>query len=311
LTSVDADLPPGRTFSGFARDEPVDLLAPGSRFENPCLHIPPIEPDGAVPVGVENWEFFDGTLLAVGFREPNDVLRIEGTAVMIGVGLAITAKHVYDDLLDALLAGDEVMYCLGLRPGGKVDIWHVQHIKHGNTDGDLAILSLALMSDPPDDRCFNCLPLTARGEQLTIVGFSFDQNQDLLDDATGAISAVGQIFVAKGEVETFFWPRRPDGVVPFPGFHILCGSYGGMSGGAVLDNDGNVVGVISKGYNFEDKTIGAWCVDVFGWHVTASWPRNFYAPNTPIAAIPWIRIRDREDLTINDDGTIQITVRVD
>jgi hypothetical protein len=67
---------------------------------------------------VDNWEFFDGSLLAVGFREGNDVLKIEGTPIMIGPGLAISAKHVYEDRLDALLEGKEVMYCVGLRPGG-------------------------------------------------------------------------------------------------------------------------------------------------------------------------------------------------
>ena len=173
---------------------------------------------------MDNWEFFDGSLLAVGFRERNNVLKIVGTAVMIGVGLAITANTVYDDALHALLQGNEVMYCVGLRPGGKADIWHVQHIRHDNPGGDLGILSLALMSDLPDDGCFTCLPLTARtpirGGQLTIVGFSFDKRQDLLDGATGAVTATGRMFVGVGEVSQFFWPVRDSSSAPFPAIEI-------------------------------------------------------------------------------------------
>jgi len=82
----------------------------------------------------------------------------------------------------------------------------------------------------------------------------------------------------------------------------------------VLDNDGGVVGVISRGFNAADgegPSLGAWCVDVFGWHVTASWPTNFYPADMPIAAIPVVRIHAREYLAATDDGTFQIMVRVD
>jgi hypothetical protein len=175
---------------------------------------------------------------------------------------------------------------------------------------------MALMSDLPDGGRFNCLPLTARtparGEQLTIVGFHFDKDQNLLDGVTGAVSATGRMFVAVGEVSQVFWPVRDSSSAPFPAFEILCGVHGGMSGGAVLDKDGCVAGIVSRGFlDGEPPSLGAWCVDVFGWHITASWPTNFYPADTPIAAIPVVRIHAREYLAINDDGTVQITVRVD
>ena len=168
------------------------------------------------------------------------------------------------------------------------------------------------MSDLPDDGRFTCLPLTARtparGEQLTIVGFHFDRNKNLLDRAAGAIAATGQLFAAVGEVSQVLWPVRDTSSAPFPAFEILCGVHGGMSGGAVLDKDGGVVGVVSRGWlDREPPSLAAWCVGVFGWHITASWPTSFYPADTPIAAIPVVRILAREHLAIKDDGTVELT----
>jgi len=301
---------------GIVRQDPLELLASGSGFQSVCLKIPPVAVAGNLPVGVDNWDFFDGSLLAIGFRDGNDVLNIEGTAVMIGFGLAISAKHVFHDRLDALLAGNEVLYAVGLRPGGHADIWQLQHVTASNEGGDLAILSLALMSDLPDGGRFTCLPLTARrpvrGEQLTIVGFHFDRNKNLLDRATGAVTVTGQMYAVVGELSPFFWRVRDSSSAPFPALEILCGVHGGMSGGAVLDKDGGVVGIVSRGWlDGEPPSLVASGVDVFGWHVTASWPSNFYPPSTPIANIPVVRILERQHLTIKDDGTIDLTFRVE
>ena len=85
-----------RISKGIVGEEPLELLAPGSGFQSVCLKIPPVEVAGNLPVGVDNWDFFDGSLLAVGLRDGDDVLKIEGTAVMIAPGLAISAKHVVE-----------------------------------------------------------------------------------------------------------------------------------------------------------------------------------------------------------------------
>ena len=85
-----------------------------------------------------------------------------------------------------------------------------------------------------------------------------------------------------------------------------------MSGGAVLDKDGGIVGVVSVGWlDAEPPSLAAWCVGVFGWHVTASWPPGFYPTDTPIAGIPVVRILERECLAIKDDGTVELTLSDD
>jgi hypothetical protein len=77
----------------------------------------------AAPSAVGNWEYVNGALLAVCFQYGH-TYSIEGTAVMIGMGRALSAKHVFDEHRDALAAGDAVLLCLGLRPNGVLDIWH-------------------------------------------------------------------------------------------------------------------------------------------------------------------------------------------
>lgn len=51
---------------------------------------------GEIPVGASNSDYFDGALLAVGFQY-GATFSIEGSAVMIGMGIALTAAHIFDD----------------------------------------------------------------------------------------------------------------------------------------------------------------------------------------------------------------------
>jgi hypothetical protein len=89
----------------------------------------------ASPSTVENYEYFDGALLTVCIQYGN-TYAIEGTAVMIGLGLAISAKHVFDDHRAALNAGDAVLLCLGVRSDGVLDVWHCYSMATAN-DTDL------------------------------------------------------------------------------------------------------------------------------------------------------------------------------
>lgn len=320
MSTTSPDVPLGvvdaahrRVHTAFVHNAPPQHLKPGTHIESIYLAVPPPEGTGAVPAAVSNWNFFEGSLLAVGFKLEGDVLEIEGTAVMIAPGLAISAKHVLDDHFEALREGGEFLYAVGVHADGRTDLWQLQDFRSTGGSGDLAILSLGLVSDLPTGGRFTCVPMTARkpqsSEQLTIVGFRFDDDENLMDPATSAIKVTGHMFVAAGEMAEFSWILRDKVGSPFPCFDILCGSRGDMSGGAVLDKAGGLVGMISSGFsaaNGERRSRGAWCVPVFGWQVTASWPTDFYPPGTSIAAIPEVRIRARENLTVHDDGTVQL-----
>jgi hypothetical protein len=87
--------------------DPLGTPQDGMRITVSSLNISPVQAE-ASPLTVENYEYFDGALLTVCVQY-GDTYAIEGTAVMIGLGLAISAKHVFDSHRAALNEGDAVL----------------------------------------------------------------------------------------------------------------------------------------------------------------------------------------------------------
>lgn len=144
------DSPPSSTFNAVIAS--ADALAdapPGMTITILSLDIGSVSAATAAPLDVKNWEAFDGALLAVCFKY-GDTCVIEGTALMIRLGLALSAKHVFDDHRDALASGEAVLTCFGMRPNGGLDIWQCYAMStHDAGRCDLELLSLKLLSDLP------------------------------------------------------------------------------------------------------------------------------------------------------------------
>jgi hypothetical protein len=97
------------------------------------------------------------------------------------------------------------------------------------------------------------------------------------------------MFAAKGQVEDIYFPVVNDGRMNYPGIQISCGAFGGMSGGAVLDDAGALVGLISWGTDpapGQGFHIAAWIVGALPFEVTLPWPPATYEPDTPILKLP-------------------------
>jgi hypothetical protein len=106
---------PQNYLTGTVSDDPLAHLPVGT-----SISIEPIVVGGSdaatVPDGVVNWDFFQGALLAVVVRLPgSSSLVVNGTAVVIAPGLAITATHVLREALPHLLSGDAEVLCVGVR----------------------------------------------------------------------------------------------------------------------------------------------------------------------------------------------------
>ena len=157
--------------------DPLGTPQDGMRITVSSLNISPVQAE-ASPLTVENYEYFDGALLTVCVQY-GDTYAIEGTAVMIGLGLAISAKHVFDSHRAALNEGDAVLLCIGVRGDGAIEVWHCYSMAT-TADTDLQLLSLKLASKLPADSDFTTIPLTTRipppGEHLTVVGFRFERS---------------------------------------------------------------------------------------------------------------------------------------
>jgi hypothetical protein len=271
----------------------------GSAFLTSAISIGDVEASAA-PLSVTNWDAFDGALLAVGFKY-GDTIAIEGTAVMVGLGLALSAQHVFDDHVDAISSGRAAAYCFGLRPDGQADIWSCYAIAESTGPSDLQLLGLQLISDSRADRHFRVLPLTARipprDETLTVVGFRFDPSVPA-DSINDYILLPGMMYVSKGSAGEFSHPMHDSVLAPYPTIEVRSGSFGGMSGGAVLDVHGHVVGITSRGWQTDDRegpTLAAWWLPALYWSTShLTWPPGIYGEHAILWDTPTVFIEGRE-----------------
>lgn len=293
-------------------NDPLATPSHGTKFACSSLTIAPVRAEAA-PLTVENYEYFDGALLAVCFGY-GDHYRVEGTAVMIGLGLALSARHVVDDHREALAAGDAVLLCMGVRGDGTVAGWHCYSIDGGSDESDLTLLSLRLVSDMPADGDFATIPLTTRipppGERLTIVGFRFHDEPVDADLVNDSVPLIGSMYVSQGAAGQFSYPIHDSVLAPYPTIEVLSGTLGGMSGGAVIDVNGHVVGITSLGLSHDDQegpSLAAWWLPALFWTPTLSWPTGMHDGPSAVSENVTVRVAGREYLEITEDGRFKLT----
>jgi hypothetical protein len=273
----------------------IEIRARAVRDDDPLASWPGDRPlpirvvglgDPVVGPAVEslaNWGYFEGALLSLGLQSsPEEGLRIEGSAVMIAPGLAVTASHVFMDYWDGLEAGTERMALQGIRSDGTADMWNVRNITRSEGD-DMALLGVDLMSKIHKDWYVSTFSLTTRtptpGEPILIAGFREEAEHRHVESGEFSVQTnVGDTYVARGEVGEIYEDRR-DQALPFPAFEVRCGSHGGMSGGAVLDRAGKLLGIITRGWTFPDgegPTYATRIIELLNRPIRLTWPPDVY-----------------------------------
>lgn len=271
---------------GVVADDPLSALPVGSELQVEPLLFGWSDATAQVD-GVRNWTFFEGALLAIGVRAAGLPFEVRGSAVMLAPGLAVSATHVVVDILADLADGNASALCLGPRTG-QLDLWRLRSISTVDQN-DIMFLSLELASAISSDWRIRTLPITTRtpsvGEDVTIIGFTFLDTAESLDGA--GYTARGDLLAAAGKVRNVYHPRRDSVLLPFPTIEIECGSRGGMSGGAVLDRDGSVLGVISRGWDDTGPPVSAaWIVGGLDRELEMPWPPSLYDTRAPLLSIP-------------------------
>jgi Trypsin-like peptidase domain len=218
---------------------------------------------------------------------------------------------VFDDHQAALNEGEGVLLCVGVRPNGVLEVWHCYKLM--NDEGDLALLSLKLASDLPVGSDFSIFPLTTRipdaGEHLTVVGFRFGKEGASTDSIDNPVVLSGLMYVSKGATGQFGFPIYHRVFAPYPAIEVLSGTFGGMSGGAVLDRDGHVVGIISRGWDTDDQqgpSLAAWWLPAIVWRPELSWPTGFYEQGTAVFDLPGVTIFGRENVEVTADWKVNL-----
>lgn len=284
--------------------DPLARLPAGSK-----ISFEPIPFGGSdassVPEGVTNWTFFDGALMIVLLTYIGEPPIAIGTAVGIAPGLAVTATHVVEGDLAKLLDGDASILCAAPRDSG-LELWSVRKVMGTDTD-DTAYLGLELASEVSDGWKMRTLPVTTRtpriGERLHVAGFRLaaSQAQD------GHLTLEGDLYMAVGEVSAVHHPMRDRHLMPYPAIEIACGSLGAMSGGAVLDESGHLMGVISRGVTTDDgrgPTFASWVVGVLNRTVELPWPPGAYPQPVHLLDIDerLLNLEGRDHLEVIDES---------
>jgi len=290
----------GKTAIGLVSDPLSDLPVGASITFNPIVFGGSNANDR--PQSVNNWEVFKGAIFSVVLKSANSS-SIIGSAFMIAPGIAITASHLISDILDDLQKGNIIPYCLGIR-GTTVEIWRVVKFSYDSAD-DTTVLSIAPVSALPKDGQYYRMGLTTRapknGEKLHIVGF---RSETLTQDSNPTFS--GHMYTSVGTVAAVYPDGRDRVLMPYPVIELNCGSLGGMSGGAAIDEHGFVMGIVSRGFETADgdgPTYVSWIINAMARVLEVPWPPGAYKTRVSLLSLDdqTIVIEGREALAGTTD----------
>lgn len=299
----------GHALSGEKVEDPLVNLPVGS-----SINFEPIVFGGSdakvVPDGVANWTFFDGALMTLLVKTSAGTTAM-GTVVAIAPGLAITATHILGDHLNDIADGAGAVLCAAPSQHG-LELWDVRKVNYTGSD-DIAYLSLERASAIAEGWRLRTIPATTRapnqGERLHVIGFRLAKAHE----NDGSFGLKGDLFAASGEVIAVYHPVRDKFMMPFPTIEIGCGALGGMSGGAVLDEQGHLVGVVSTSLTTEDgggPTFASWIVGGINREVEITWPPGLYPNPVHILDIDerLLRLEGRERVRIIDSNSFEYEV---
>ncbi|WP_018972988.1 S1 family peptidase [Rudaea cellulosilytica] len=204
-------------------------------------------------VVMENIDAFDGAVLSFHFADA-DEHNVEGSAIIVAPGIALTAKHVIKSHLDRLMKGERHAMCIGIAKSG-MNVWTVKKMTI-LTDVDIVILGLELNSAMPPERTFRQAIVSTRlpkiGDRLQIVGFRANSATRSMNNGERGYGVDAMLLVSAGVVKERYPQGRDKAMLPWPVLEVDCPSWGGMSGGPVFDEGGHLIGLLCSSLELED-----------------------------------------------------------
>jgi hypothetical protein len=295
--------------TGIMSDDPFKDLAIGE-----AVHFKLVEPGSSNsverPQVVKNWGFFKGAVVAFSLKFGSSQEWL-GTAVIVAPGVALTAAHNFTQVIEEIEQGSAVPYCFGIRDD-TVEIWKVTKVSYAD-DNDIGVLSIIPASRLPEDRTYYRFGMTTRtpttSETLSIVGFRIEK----LEDNIKLVAATGHLYASSGLVVAVYPYGRDRMLLPYASIELNCGSLGGMSGGAVIDKNGLLVGLISRGlqtHEGDGPTYVSWIINALGRTIELEWPPGFYKSAVTLLSMDnTIAYIDRRDaLTQTHDNLLKYQV---
>ena len=294
--------------SGIWADDPAKGAAIGTEFKVQWMYHYPLVEKGAGTLDDTNWTHFDTALLALSFTDGSE-LRADGSAALVGPGLAVAARHVLDPIMDDLLSGALSPMAASMTEHGVV-LWSIHQIIRGDTD--VALLRLNLASDFPPNG-LRCATLSTRtpaiGEPIMIAGVR-GQEAAKLHSPLGLAVHIGV-----GEVSAIY-PRGRDRVIlPHACLEVRCLTMGGMSGGPAFDKNGHLVGILTSSLDDEEgpSFVSCWWPTA-GDGIETVWPPGIIELPTNLLELTKVftgMVEGAEALTVSkeSDGTTTVSYK--
>lgn len=250
----------------------------GQKFSIEALLLKPWPEDGLNIV--ESLATFRGALLTLAaFGGGNSYTY--GSAVLIAPGIAVAAGHVIQEhRSDGLFESDFAMYAFGIAEQG-MTAWLVTEYVYSE-DGDIAVLTLAYSCEMPIKMTLAHYAVSARlpviGERVTAVGFRPREGKRVIEAGNHLPDLHGTFLLSSGPVLEVWEAGRDSVMAPRPCFAAELATVGAMSGGAVLDSTGHMIGIVTSSVDdgAAPYTMATMVWDALTTKIEPVWPPEYW-----------------------------------
>jgi len=187
-----------------------------------------------------------------------------GSGVFVAPGVALTATHVIQDYWreldeeggwrDSKAATFPIQAIQYIPRLDRFVTWHVFLATHRDSS-DVAVLQLTPEeSQYPDgyDWRYPTLDLRPVSAGTRVQAFGFPTAEVVYDSDSKGWSLQHAAGGSVGEITNVFPDGRDKVKLPFPCFEMNIETRGGMSGGPVVNIEGNLCGIVTSGWSFQE-----------------------------------------------------------
>lgn len=251
----------------------------GQKFSIKQLLLKPWAEDGLK--GVEKLSAFHGAVLVlVGFA--GGASYTYGSAVLVAPGIAVAAGHVIQEHQSDGFFDDEesAMYAFGVTDQG-MTAWLVTTLSYSDV-GDIAVLALAYACELGPKLHIAHYAVSARlpkiGERVTAVGFRPRESRRIIEAGQNLPDLRGNFLLSSGPVIEIWGSGRDTLLAPRPCFAADLVTVGAMSGGAVLDASGHMIGIVTSSVDEGPApyTMATMVWDALTMEVAPIWPPEYW-----------------------------------